>query len=152
MGKAVIRRILAASIIVTGLAPFASTAADQTALAYIQERYADKPEPGAKARYSPRIDKLWAACTKKEKQSGDPCMDFDIWVNAQDWKIKDLKIEQTRGDDKSAQVMASFSNMDRKETISFDLLRDPKGWTVDEISTGCDTLSGVLKGEPSTSC
>jgi hypothetical protein len=41
---------------------------------------------------------------------------------------------------------------DRKETIGFELLRDPQGWVVDEISTGCDTLSGVLKGEPSKAC
>ena len=30
-------------------------AAEETAVAYITARYADKPEPGAKARYSPRI-------------------------------------------------------------------------------------------------
>ncbi len=90
--------------------------------------------------------------------SGDPCMDFNIWVNAQDWEIKHLKIEQLKvdeqlkADDKSAHVQASFSNMDRKESIRFDLLRDPQGWVVDEISTGCDTLSGVLKGKPSTAC
>ena len=61
-----------------------------TAVAYITARYADKPEPGAKARYSPRIVKLWAACTKKEKKTGDPCMDFDIWVNAQDWESRKI--------------------------------------------------------------
>ena len=132
------------------LAPLA--AADQSAVDYIKQRYADGPEPGAKARYSPRIQALWAACDLKEVASGDPCMDFDIWVNAQDWEIKDLKIEQIKADDNSAHVLASFSNMDRKESISFNLLREPQGWVVDEISTGCDTLSGVLKGEPSTAC
>jgi hypothetical protein len=127
-------------------------AADQTAVDYIKERYADTPEPGAKARYSPRIQALWIACDLKEQASGDPCMDFDIWVNAQDWEIKDLKIEQLKADDNSARVLASFSNADRKETIGFDLLRDSQGWVVDEISTGCDTLSGVLKGKSSTAC
>jgi len=81
------------------LPPRPIAAADQTAVDCIQERYADKSEPGAKARYSPRIDALWAACNLKEQASGDPCMDFDIWVNAQDWEIKDLKIEQVKGDD-----------------------------------------------------
>ena len=73
-------------------------------------------------------------------------------MNAQDWEIKDLKVEQLKADDTSAHVLASFNNADRKETISFDLLRESQGWVVDEISTGCDTLSGVLKGEPSTAC
>jgi hypothetical protein len=62
-------------------------AEDETAVAYITARYADKPEPGAKARYSPRIEKLWVACTKKEKRPATRCMDFDIWVNAQDWRL-----------------------------------------------------------------
>jgi hypothetical protein len=122
---------------------------DQTAVAYIQARYADKPEPGAKARYSPRIDKLWAACTAREKKSGDPCIDFDIWVNAQDWKIKDLKIEQTTGGKDSASVKASFDNMGTKTVITFDLFKDKKGWVVDEVHTDCDTLTSVLNGEPS---
>lgn len=122
---------------------------DETAVAYITVRYADKPEPGAKARYSPRIEKLWAACTKKEKQTGDPCMDFDIWVNAQDWEIKNLKVEQTSGSKESALVKASFDNAGTKTVINYDLFKDKMGWVVDEISTGCDTLTRVLKGEAS---
>jgi hypothetical protein len=142
--------LIAASLLaITASANSAPAAQDQTAVAYIQARYADKPEPGAKARYSPRIDKLWAACTKREKKSGDPCMDFDIWVNAQDWEIKDLKIEQTASGDNSASVKASFDNMGTKTVISFDLLKDKKGWTVDEVHTDCDTLTGVLNGEAS---
>jgi hypothetical protein len=127
-------------------------AADESAVDYITQRYADAPAPGAQASFSPRIQALWAACDLKEVASGDPCMDFNIWVNAQDWEIKDLKIEQIKADDKSAKVMAHFSNMDRKESISFDLLREPQGWVVDEISTGCDTLSNVLQAKPSTAC
>jgi len=127
-------------------------AAEQTAIAYIQDRYADAPEPGAKARYSPRIDKLWAACLDKEKQSGDPCMDFDIWVNAQDWEIENLEVEQIAADGGKAAILVRFDNFGRRETISYNLLKDENGWVVDEISTGCDTLSGVLKGEPSTAC
>lgn len=127
-------------------------AADESAVDYITQRYADAPAPGAQASFSPRIQALWTACDLMEVASGDPCMDFNIWVNAQDWEIKDLKIEQIKADDKSAKVMAHFSNMDRKESISFDLLREPQGWVVDEISTGCDTLSNVLQGKPSTAC
>jgi hypothetical protein len=117
--------------ILLGLIASSLIAADQTAVDYITERYADAPEPGAKARYSPRIQALWIACDLKEQASGNPCMDFDIWVNAQDWEIKDLKIEQLKADDNSAHVLASFSNTNRKETIGFDLLRDSQGWLVD---------------------
>jgi len=76
------RVLLVAAISLLSIASLPLAAADQPAVAYITARYADTPEPGAKARYSPRIEKLWAACAKKEKKTGDPCMDFDIWVNA----------------------------------------------------------------------
>ena len=44
-------------------------AADQSAVDYIKARYADDPEPGAKARYSPRIQALWAACDLKNRRA-----------------------------------------------------------------------------------
>ncbi len=122
---------------------------EQTAVAYITERYADAPEPGAKARYSPRIEKLWAQCRKREKKTGDPCMDFDIWVNAQDWEIKNLKVDLLKDDGAATTVLASFDNFDRHENINFRLFRDKTGWMVDEIATGCDTLSDLLEGKPS---
>jgi hypothetical protein len=138
-----------AAVCLAAILPVPVGAAEQTAVAYIQARYADDPEPGDKARYSPRIEKLWAQCNEREKKTGDPCMDFDIWTNAQDWEIKKLKIEQTGSGADSASVKASFDNYDRHETIGYDLLKDKKGWMVDEIKTDCDTLSGVLKGEQS---
>jgi hypothetical protein len=144
------RVLLVAAVSLLSIASLPLAAADQDAAAYITARYADKPEPGAKARYSPRIVKLWAACTKKEKKTGDPCMDFDIWVNAQDWEIKNLKIEPLKSDAKTAGVLASFDNFDRHEDINFRLIKDNKGWMVDDISTGCEMLSDVLKGKPST--
>lgn len=144
------RVLLVAVVSLLSIASLPLAAADQPAVAYITARYADTPEPGAKARYSPRIEKLWAACTKKEKKTGDPCMDFDIWVNAQDWEIKNLRIEPLKSDAKTAGVLASFDNFDRHEDINFRLIKDNKGWMVDDISTGCEMLSDVLKGKPST--
>jgi len=68
----------------------------------------------------------------------------------QDWEIKNLKIEPLKSDAKTAGVLASFDNFDRHEDINFSLIKDKKGWMVDDISTGCDMLSDVLKGKIST--
>ena len=46
--------------------------------------------------------------------------------------------------------MASFDNFDRHEDINFRLIKDKRGWMVDDISTGCGTLTDVLQGKPST--
>ena len=43
--------LIAALLLVAAGAHRALAAQDQTAVAYILERYTDKPEPGAKARY-----------------------------------------------------------------------------------------------------
>ncbi len=145
VGLTLIGALLAAA---TGMAS-AFSAEEQTAVAYITERYADAPEPGAQARYSPRIEKLWAQCRKREKKTGDPCMDFDIWVNAQDWEIKNLKVDLLKNDGAATTVLASFDNFDRRENINFRLIKDKKGWIVDEIATGRGTLSSVRQGKPS---
>ncbi len=46
-------------------------------------------------------------------------------------------------------VLASFDNFDRRENINFRLIKDKKGWIVDEIATGPGTLSSVRQGKPS---
>ena len=122
-------------------------AEEQTALAYVQARYKDKPEPGADARYSRRIDRLWEKCEEREAETGDPCMDSNLWVNAQDWEIKDQTFEQTVDEAERAQVVSTFDNMGRATKITIDLVKDDEGWTIDDIGTGCDTLSGVLRAE-----
>ena len=120
---------------------------EQTALAYVQARYKGKPEPGADARYSRRIERLWEKCEEREAETGKPCMDSNLWVNAQDWEIKDQTFEQTVDEAERAQVVSTFDNMGRATKITIDLVKDDEGWTIDDIGTGCDTLSGVLRAE-----
>ena len=124
-------------------------AEEQTALAYVQARYKDKPEPGADARYSRRIDRLWEKCEEREAETGEPCMESNLWVNAQDWEIKDQNFEQTVDEAERAQVVSTFDNMGRATKITIDLVKDDEGWAIDDIGTGCDTLSGVLRAEGS---
>jgi hypothetical protein len=123
------RVLLVAVVSLLSIASLPLAAADQPAVAYITARYADTPEPGAKARYSTRIVKLWAACTKKEKKTGDPCMDFDIWVNAQDWEIKNLKIEPLKSDAKTAgSWRASTISTGMRTSTSASSRTRPAGW------------------------
>ena len=122
---------------------------EQTALAYVQAHYKDKPEPGADARYSRRIERLWEKCEEREAETGKPCMDSNLWVNAQDWEIKDQTFEQTVDEAERAQIVSTFDNMGRATKITIDLVKGDEGWAIDDIGTGCDTLSGVLRAEGS---
>ena len=140
---------MALFMLALGLVVAPAGAGEQTALAYVQARYKDKPEPGADARYSRRIERLWGECEEREAETGDPCMDSNLWVNAQDWEIKDQTFEQTVDEAERAQIVSTFDNMGRATKITIDLSKDDDGWVIDDIGTGCDTLSGVLRAEGS---
>ena len=141
--------VMALLMLSLGLVVAPAGAEEQTALAYVQARYKDKPEPGADARYSRRIERLWGECEEREAETGEPCMTSNLWVNAQDWEIKNQAFDQTVDEAERAQIVSTFDNMGRATKITIDLSKDDEGWAIDDIGTGCDTLSGVLRAEGS---
>ena len=136
--------VIAASLMLAG-SGFSAFAADQeTATAYIKSLYA-LPEPQSKARYSPRLEKLWAECYRQEKEQGFACLDFYMVVMAQDTEMSGLKIKQQSGDANKAAVQAKFKNFGEDHTVTFDLLHDDKGWMIDEMRSGCYILTELLQ-------
>jgi hypothetical protein len=58
-----------------------ANSADQTAVAFVEST---PVSPGGPARYSPRIDAIWADCEKLEKETGDACLEFSMLVMGND--------------------------------------------------------------------
>jgi hypothetical protein len=81
-------------------------AADESGASYVEVLYA-KEWPGTGARYSPSIAALWDACEDRPDAEEEPCMDFDFFVMAQDFDIKDFKVESLSDDGNAARVKAS---------------------------------------------
>jgi hypothetical protein len=145
--KSRVALILAAAsltLIALAISTGAVFAKDQSAVAFITGLYA-LPEPQSKARYSPRLEKLWAECYRQEKEQGFACLDFDMFVMAQDTEMSGLKIEQQSGDANKAVVQAQFKNFGEDHTVTFDLLHDDKGWMIDEMRSGCYILTELLQ-------
>lgn len=138
---------VAVSLLLGGLAG-ALRAAEQSAVAYVESIYADHESPGGTARYTPRLDALWAACEQREKDTGDACMDFSMIVMGNDALLTDVEIEQKRSGPGTAVVDAHFKNLGAPTTVTYDLVHDSEGWAIDEMTSGCTTLTGVLKDEP----
>jgi hypothetical protein len=71
-----------------------------------------------------------------------------FWVNGQDYSISDLTVTSAdQGPDRKT-VTAKFMNIDRREEIRFDFLRNGRRWLLDEVhSTSATpwTLSEMLK-------
>jgi hypothetical protein len=100
---------------------------------------------GGTARYSPRLEKLWDECERRARDNGDACMDFSMIVMGNDALVTDLKVEQKRGDPKSAVVDAHFKNLGADTTVTYDLIRDQQGWAIEEMRSGCYVLSEALQ-------
>ena len=97
--------------------------------------------------YSARLAKLIRDDRRKAKGEVG-CLEILFWVNGQDYVISDLTVTSAdQGPDRKT-VTAKFMNIDRREEIRFDFLRNGRRWLLDEVhSTSVTpwTLSEILK-------
>ena len=82
------------------------------------------------------------------------CLDFDFWVNGQDWKITNLKVAIGAAGKDRETVIAKFLNLGVPQEIHFEFRRigaagkDEGRWLLDDAHSLKDprwTLSDVLK-------
>jgi len=107
--------------------------------------------------YSPPEDIYTARLAKlirddKQKAKGEVgCLDFNFWVNGQDWKITNLTITSTdEGQDRKT-VVAKFRNTGDPQEIHFDFRRNAGRWLLDDVHSLTAppwTLSQILKCAP----
>src|SRR5215472_12992437 len=72
--------------------------------------------------YSARLGKLLRDDVKKAKGEVG-CLDFDFWVDGQDWKITNLAVTSSdKGPDRKT-VIAKFRNVGDPQEIHFDFIR-----------------------------
>jgi hypothetical protein len=97
--------------------------------------------------YSARLAKLFRDDRRKAKGEVG-CLEIFFWVNGQDYVIRDLTVTSAdQGADRKT-VTAKFMNIDRREEIRFDFLRNGRRWLLDEVHSAAAThwtLSEILK-------
>jgi hypothetical protein len=97
--------------------------------------------------YTARLAKLFRDDRRKAKGEVG-CLDFFFWANGQDWAISDLTVTSAdQGADRKT-VTAKFMNIDRREEIRFDFLRNGGRWLLDEVHSAAATpwtLSEIFK-------
>lgn len=74
----------------------------------------------------------------RRTQEVDPDgLDFDPFVNAQDWLISDVNVTTDSVVPQShAVVRASFSNAGTHEEVAYDMVWEDGGWRVDNMRSG----------------
>lgn len=98
---------------------------------------------------APWTDSLRAEIQRVFAASQDePILDYDPIISAQDWEIAsvDVALEAPPADGKAV-VIAKFRNMDRDETLRYDMVDVNGAWEIDDIrNTDFGLRSDIKKG------
>lgn len=117
--------------------------------AFVRERFAhyargQVPQSWPDRSYSSRLDRLFERLDRAE--GGEQRIDFDWWLNAQDFSIDSVEvvIERDRGDRRT--VLARWRNFGRADSSRFLFVRRRGRWFLDDVinATSGWRLSALL--------
>src|SRR5215813_7864739 len=116
----------------------------------IYKQYQGKGDPKIpESIHSARLRGLMAADRKQTPKGEVGRLDFDPFVNGQDWEIKKLVVTETERKGDRATVRATFDNFDEPREIEFQLVRQQRRWLIDDVASRIKprwTLSKILSG------
>jgi hypothetical protein len=61
-------------------------------------------------------------------------LDFDPFVDAQDWEIASFSIAVSEAAPDKARATVKFTNFDRESTVVLDLIKNEAGWKIADIT------------------
>ncbi|MBV9755329.1 MAG: DUF3828 domain-containing protein [Hyphomicrobiales bacterium] len=96
---------------------------------------AEGPDLDLKRLYSHRLKALVDADEKATPAGEVGALDFDVFVDGQDWKLSKVKIFLMSKSSAHAKVRATFVNFKNPEEIVFDLVEENDQWHIDEVSS-----------------
>lgn len=125
-------------------------------IAAIYKTYADiapgeEGMPGLPGIYSKRLQALLDKDARETQDGMVGRIDWDVFVDGQDWQLSELKIEPVSLDAAKAQIRASFKNFGEPKNMLFDLVREEGGWRIDEIAATLPPrwiMSKILADDP----
>ncbi len=92
----------------------------------------------------PLADLIWKDRTTNVGEIG--ALDFDPIYNAQDADIKNLVVSEATIEGERARVPVAFQNYDRREKLTYDLVRRGDAWKISDIRYPDGvTLTGIFK-------
>lgn len=83
----------------------------------------------AKEYFDPALTKLLVADGKREQSR----LDFDPFVNGQEFEIKSVDYETKPSGSKEAMVSARFKNFEQDTLVIYKLVRTPAGWRIADV-------------------
>ena len=101
--------------------------------------------------YSKRLQALIDKDDKETPEGMVGRIDWDVFIDGQDWKLTDLKITPMSQTATQAKVRATFKNFDRPSDMLFDLVLEDGRWRIDDITKTLKprwTMSKILTDAP----
>ena len=111
----------------------------------------DPAIPGLPHIYSKRLQALIDKDEKETPEGMVGRIDWDVFVDGQDWKLTELKIALVSKSADRAQVRATFKNFGQPSNMLFDLVREEGDWRVDDVEKTLPprwTMSKILLDAP----
>lgn len=154
-----LRLIIAMGLVATLAAPALAQAAKPPAPApdavvrALYQHYLDtRPDEAVEFNYTdpavaqdyfdPALARLIVADGKRDEAR----LDFDPFVDGQEFEIKSVDLETKPVSSKEAQVAARFDNFDEKKVITYKMVRTRSGWRIADVlwGEGRDSLRKLL--------
>jgi Protein of unknown function (DUF3828) len=101
--------------------------------------------------FSKRLQALVDKDAKETPEGEVGRIDWDVFIDGQDWKLTELKITPVSQTSSQAQVRATFQNFDRPSDMLFDLVLEDGHWRIDDIEKTLKprwTMSKILTDAP----
>ncbi len=83
---------------------------------------------------SKELNALFAA-DLKEANGDMGRLDFDPYIDGQDYQITDLKIGDATVTGTTAKAEVTFKNFDSAEDLTFTLVKEAYGWKIDDVNS-----------------
>jgi hypothetical protein len=125
---------------------------EQIYAAYVRG-HGDSTPPEPAYAYSDRLRALFRAYHAHEARNRGElvgALDFDWWINAQDWSLSHVVVTQAEAGPATRAILARFRNGDRQDATRFLFVRVGNRWYLDDAVNGTGrgddgwTLSALL--------
>lgn len=102
---------------------------------YLADKFSDdsKEDGENPVLYSHALNAAIAAAQATTNEDEVGPIDFDVFVNGQDYELHDLKIGDPKPTAQGEDVPVSFRNFDQQEQLVFHVVKEDGGWKINDI-------------------
>jgi hypothetical protein len=85
--------------------------------------------------YSKGLNAMFAAAEARTSEDDVGPVDFDVFVNGQDFELKDLRFGDATPEGQGVTVPVTFKNFDEPQSLVFHLIKEGGGWKINDIES-----------------